>query len=335
MKALAGALASLMILALGDSARAKTPNICTLVRSPQFRSILEFRYENDVCGWPFPRPCVRFSYYVPKYFIEVVGNAKKTFFDALPGVQVQNSLIKSEPPMGVDDDMGAYSSHAHVIRVPFASLALSGLPCGGALQDLFCFTAMSEHLGSSWKSGLPDMWHPHYLAWSTAPKACLLKGAATSTVGNIIGSAGIDSSTCSWTRSWMSRYPPSTYPVCTGWGIHFPRTGTVTSSDSTTASLMIASRIKSLATEVFQGFQGPADEKWQMVYPQLSAGFREGQNTALLRVKAVSEFGRLRGRPNDFLYSVNQKVSCKQDMPWVVSSEIWLNAIKFACEGME
>ena len=325
----------LLLTSLHSSAMASPPNVCTLVKSHQFRPMLDFQYSNDVCGWPFPRPCVRFSYYVPRYFIEVVKNAKETYFHGLPGVAAQNAAVASEPPMGVDDDLGSYSGHAHVIRVPFSSIAFGGLPCGGALQDLFCFTAMSEHLGASWKTGTPDMWHPHYLAWSAAPKACLLKGAATSATGNIVGAAGSDASSCSFTRAWLPRYPPSTYPVCTGWGIHFPRTGTVTSSDTTTASLMLASRIKSLATEVFQGFQGPADEKWQMVFPQVSAGFREGQNTAILRVKAVSELGRLRGRPNNFLYAVWQRVSCKQDMPWVVSSEIWLQGIKLACEGLQ
>lgn len=324
---------SLMVL-LQANAWAGIPNVCTLVKSSQFRSLLDFQYSNDVCGWPFPRPCVRFSYYVPRYFIEVVKSAKETYFNGLPGVEAQKALITPEAPVGVDDDMGSYSAHAHVIRVPFTALAFGGLPCGGGSQDLFCFTAMSEHLGPSWRTGTPDMWHPHFLAWSAAPKACLIKGAVTSATGNILGATGADSSSCSFSRAWLPRYPPSTYPVCTGWGIHFPRTGTATSSDNTTASLMIASRIKSLATEVFQGLQGPADEKWQMVYPQMSFGFREGQNTAILRGKLVSELGRLRGRPNNFLYAIWQKQTCKRDMPWVVTAEIWLQGLKLACEGL-
>ena len=311
------------------------PNICDLVNSHRFRDVLGYGYHYTTCGSPIPRPCARFSYYVPKYFIEVVQNSGESYFRTLPGVEAQLGSLPSEPPVGTVDDHGAYSAQAHVIRVPFASWAFQGMPCSGEVPDLFCFSVMSEHLGSGWKTGSPDLWQPKFLAWSSQPKACLLKGAATSATGSWSGGIGQDSGSCSFPTSWLRRYPPSTQPVCTGWGIHFPRSGTVTSSDTTTASLVIASRIKSLGTEVFKNISASPDERWHMVLPQMSSWFREGQNVAFLRVRGVSEGGRLLGLNRNYLYAIWQKTTCKRDIPVIWTTEAWITGLQAACGAIQ
>ena len=310
------------------------PNVCDLIKSGRFHEALDFNYHYTTCGSPIPRPCARFNYYVPKYFIEVVGNPKETYFRALPGVNAQLGNTIGGAPVGTDDDLGAYSAHAHVIRIPFASWAFQGMPCSGEIPDLFCFSVMSEHLGSNWKTGAADLWQPKFLAWSSQPKACLLMGAATSVSGAWTGGAGRDSGNCSLAMGWLARYPPSAQQVCTGWGIHFPRSGTVTSSDSTTGSLVIASRIKSLGAEVFSSITASPDERWQMVYPQMSSPFREGQNVAFLRAKNVSEGGRLFRFSRNFLYAIWQKTTCKRDLPAIWTSKAWISGLKAACGAL-
>jgi hypothetical protein len=311
------------------------PNVCDVVRSSHFRDALDFKYRVTTCGkWPFPRPCAHFEYYVPKYFVEIVGNPKETYFSTLPGVAVQLAWTKGGLPFGTDDDNGAYSFHAHVIRVPLANAFFLGLPCSGALPDLFCFSAMSEHLGSHWQTGLADRFQPKFLAWSASPKACLVKGALASTGGSWEGGIGQDVSTCSAPLDWLPLFPPSNQPVCTGWGIHFPRTGTVTSSDPTTASLVIASRIKSIGSEVLQSISSSFDEKWQMIYPQTSSTFKEGQNIALLMTKGVNELGRLSGHFKNYLYVVWQKTECTGEIPQIWEAKAWISGMSATCKAL-
>jgi len=328
-------LAITLCLAIQPLAQASPmlPTICDVVNAPMFREGLELHQTPTSCGWPVPRPCVHFSYYVPKYFIEVVSNAKETFFTKLPGVQLQLKLTKPTAPFGAEDDMESYSFHAHTINIPFAQWAFDELPCGQALPDVFCFSTMSEHLGANWSTGLADTWQPNHKLWALSPKACLLKGAAMSITGEHSASTGGDSSMCSFNMEWLPKYPPSTQPVCTGWGIHFPRTGTVTSSDQTTASLVVASRIRSIGAEVLRGVSISPDEKWQMIRPQTSGCFREGQNIAYLRVKGVNELGRLSGNFKNYLYAIWQRTSCTRDVPWVATTQIWLQALQATCKA--
>lgn len=308
------------------------PNICTVVDSPYFLQNLEMTYHIIPCGGPIPRPCVEFSYYVPKYFIEVVSNAKETFFGALPGVRAQLTLTPPSLPFGAEDDSESYSFHAHTLNIPFGQV-FDGLACGNALPDMFCFSAMSEHLGSNWKTGAADLWQPEFLAWSIAPKACLIKGAAMSAFGNTSMGGGGDSSMCSFNMSWLPKFPPSNQPICTGWGIHFPRTGTVTSSDQLTASLVVASRIRSIGAEVLKGISISPDEKWQMILPQASASFREGQNIALLQIRGVNELGRFRGTFKNYLYAIWQRTGCVRELPWLASTKVWLSTLQSVCKG--
>ncbi|MBI2603776.1 MAG: hypothetical protein HYW48_12055 [Deltaproteobacteria bacterium] len=329
-------LAFVLTLATASSPSLGFPNVCDLIRSDKFRDALDYSYSYTTCeGFPFSRPCARFSYYLPKYFIEVVSNPKETYFRELPGVAMQLNFTAGGLPTGTDDDMGSYSYQAHAIRVPFASWAFEGMPCSGELPDLFCFSAMSEHLGLNWKTGAADLSQLKFLAWSQSPKACLLAGAATSTSGSWSGGLGQDVKSCSFNLQWIPKYPPSLQPICTGWGVHFPRTGTVTSSDTTTGSLVIASRIKSLGAEVFQNISISPDEKWQMVFPQMSSPFREGQNVAFLRTKGVTEVGRLSGNIKNYLYAIWQKTTCKRDIPHIWEAKLWLGEIATACRVLQ
>ena len=314
-----------------------SPSICSVVKSPHFMGCLQLRKTMSMCGWPVPRPCVRFSYYVPQYFIEVVNNPGESFFTGMPGVATQLSSLKDKIPFGAEADSGAYSFHAHTINVPLTRWAFLGMPCGCSLWDNTCLTSMSEHLGQNWKTGAADLLQPAWLAWSAAPKACLIKGAVTSATGSSIPTGyPANSFMCSTDRSWIPKYPPSNQPVCNGWGISFPRYGTVTNSDQMTASLMVASRMRSLGSEVFQSVPTGVDEKWQMIYPQSSSCFREGQNVGILQTKGVSEIGRLiSGKFKNYLYVVWKRVGCTRDIPYIASTQAWLGAMQASCRGME
>lgn len=313
------------------------PTVCSVVNTPMFNECLQFTTSPAVCaGYP-PRPCVHFSYYVPQFYIEVVSNPGESFFSGLPGAQAQLSAITDRTPYAAENDQGEYSYHAHTINVPFVSASFGSLPCGGAPTELTCFGAMSEHLGMLWKTGSADLSQPQFLAWSATPKACLLAGAAMSVSGASYPTGYPNYPSCSTDRSWMATFPPSNQPVCTGWGVHFPRYGTVTNSDQTTASLVIASRIKSLGSEVFQAVPSSAGEKWQMIHPQPSMCFREGENVAFLRGKQVAELGRLRdlAQLKNYLYVVWKHVSCTKDLPYAATAQAGLQAMRLACGGLE
>ena len=219
--------------------------------------------------------------------------------------------------------------------MPLASLIGNFLPCGGVgLRDRACFDAMSEHLGDLWTTGRADLAQPSFLAWSASPKACLLAGAAQSVVG---GGADFGlysgSQACSVRRDWQRIFPPSTHSGCIGWGPFFPRTGTYNGTSQTVAALMVAARMKSLASEVFLTTPGSPDEKWQMTQPGTSACFREGQNAAWLETGAqVTEVRRLAGGPlRGFLFTIWRRVSCCRDWPEAAALQAEIAGLKAAC----
>lgn len=326
----------LTILSAYTSLAYAFPTVCSVVNSPHFLGCLELKKTPSMCGSP-PRPCVHYTYYVPQYFIEVVNNPRESFFTTMPGAAKQLAALKDVIPFGAEEDSGAYTFHAHTLNVPFTRWAFYGMPCGGTSWDNMCFTSMSEHLGSNWKTGAADLLQPAWLAWSAAPKACLIKGAVTSTVGSSTPTGyPAYGFMCSTDRSLLTKYPPSNQPVCSGWGIAFPRYGTVTNSDQLTASLMVASRMRSLGSEVFQSVPTFPDEKWQMITPQSNSCFREGQNVSILQAKGVGEIGRLlSGKFKNYLYVVWKRVGCTRDVHTIPSTLAWPGMMQVSCRGIE
>jgi hypothetical protein len=309
------------------------PNICDVVKTIEFNSCMSVRKSGCTCGsWPFLRPCVRMSYYIPQSFIEVFHEAGETFFKGLPGVMAQLSTVQTKKvPFGIVNSDGTYTYNSHTLSIPFNYL-LNMLSCGGARMEKYCFDGMSEHLGSHWKTGKADLMQPKFLAWSVAPKACLIKGAATSVVGKepVFNGEGA----CSYPLDWLKVYPPSSHSMCNGWGAFFPRSGTYHGSSQTAGALMIASRMKSISSEVYRNMPSTFDEKWQMITPNSSSCFNEGQNLGLLEspVKRVIEHGRLtRGKLKGYLFATWKKVSCCVDYPYVPAFYAALAAIKAAC----
>lgn len=311
------------------------PNVCTVVKTDEFRSCLNFSVGACMCPGIPPRPCAKISYYVPQTFVEVMPDPKSSYFGSLPGAALQLGTL-GELPYGTEADTDSHSFQAHTIAVPFASVPFSLLPCGGARFERFCFDGMSEHLGMNWSSGQADLLQPNFLAWSLSPKACLLKGAATSVAG---GSETIPSPggpACSIPMSWLPKYPPSSHEACNGWGLFYPRSGTYAGPSQTIGALMIGSRIKSLSSEVFHSTPGSPDERWQMISPQSSSCFREGQNAGLLEtVKGVRELGRLTsGKLKGHLFVVWSKVDCCRDFALVPEAIAVIEAMIAACQGV-
>ena len=259
------------------------PNVCSVVKSSQFSSCLGYSVGACICGAPIPRPCANFNYYVPTTFIEVWPSPKDSFFSALPGAAGQIAAhAGSVVPFGLDDEMGSYAFQGHVLSVPLASEVLSPLPCGGTRSEKACFDLMSEDLGSSWSTGSADTLQPKFLAWGLAKKVCLLKGAVSSVAGSDM-SIGGDGGGCSFPLSALPKYPPSTREACNGWGLFYPRSGVYDGGSRSAAALMVASRLKSLGVEVSHTVPGDSDEVWQMLYPESSSCFREGQKPGLPR----------------------------------------------------
>ncbi|MGE4233059.1 MAG: type IV secretion system DNA-binding domain-containing protein [Bacteriovoracia bacterium] len=338
-KALLGRLAAglmCILVGLGLSSKAQAfPNVCTVLKTPQFRSCLEFSVGTCMCGFPIPRPCAQFNYYVPVSYVEVVNNPGESFFDVLPGAAIQLSTLTSRVPFAAQEDDHTFSFHAHALQVPFTSIPYNYLPCrGGAYSENMCFGAMSEHVDSHWHTGEADRWQPKHLAWGLSPKACLIAGAASGAFGGSNPTYGIGSPHCSIPMDWMPKYPPSNLPVCSGWGIHYPRYGTYHGADQTAGALMIASRLKSLGTEIFQTIPTAVDEKWQMIYPQATSCFREGENLGSLLLKGVNEMGRLTGGPqNNYLFVVYKKVSCCRDLAEIATAYAGIEIMSAVCQA--
>lgn len=333
MKNLRAVAASLLLA--GPVHGATIPNVCTVASSPAFSSCLELNIGGCTCGWP-PHPCASISYYVPQSFIEVWPEPRTSYFSAIPGAGLQ--LMKILPrPYGAEGDDDTQSYQARSIAVPLAGLVFQTMPAGGTRTEKMCFDGMSEHFGSHWDTGKSDLLQPSFLAWSAAPKACLLKGAATSISGDGGSDFSSDSAMCSFPVPKIDIFPPSKHPVCNGWGVFFPRYGTYTGPASMTGALMIASRIKSLSVEVLKTMPANPDEKWQMIYPQSSSCFREGQNVGVLEtVKNARETMRLaNGKLKGYLFVVWKRTQTCRDFPAALQAQAAALAIPAACGGMK
>lgn len=327
-------IAILLTIPLTGSAGILFPNICSVAKTSQFRSCLNLSIGACVCGYPLSHPCASISYYVPQTFIEVWPNSKQSFFSKYPGTAVQLGLHPDNGiPFGEDDEMGGFSFQAHAIAIPLANEILSPLSCGGTRTDKVCFDLMSEDLGSNWSTGAADSLQPSFLAWSLSPKACLLKGAVAGVIGIGDISIGGDMGGCSYPLSFLPKYPPSTHDTCNGWGIFYPRSGIYQGSSRTGAALMIAARLKSLGIEVSHTIPGDLDEVWQMIYPQSSSCFKEGENIGFLEaIKGVREEQRLLGKPNGYLFVIWKRVSCCKEFVEIAKNELALQAISLGCQ---
>lgn len=311
------------------------PNVCDVVKQPAFSPCMEYQVSSCTCpGYP-PRPCARFSYFVPDTFIEVTGEPGSTKFHGLPGVERQiSSLTGLKLPYGTEgSDFEAFQ--ARTIAVPLASTIFESMPCSNGIQDTSCFGAMSEHLGAKWSTGAADLRQPSFLAWAANPKACLVYGAARSLTGGGEATFGAGNASCSVSKDWLAQYPPSAHSACNGWGIFYPRVGMYDGPSQTTAALMVAARMKSLSTEVFQSASSSPDEKWQMILPSSSQCFREGQNVSFLEIPfLVNDRERLRGRLKDYLFVTWRRVSCCKDYTDVPVASAVLASMKTACQGL-
>jgi hypothetical protein len=326
------AVAASLLLA-GNVQAAGIPTVCSVASSPAFSSCLELTVSGCTCGYP-PHPCALISYYVPQTFIETWPEAKTSYFTAIPGAGAQ--LAKVTPmPFGAEGDDDTQSFQARTIAVPLAGLTFKLMPAGGTRNEKMCFDGMSEDFGSHWNTGKGDLTQPLFLAWSLSPKACLLTGAATSITGTPGSSYSSDSAMCGTPMPNIGVFPPSSHPACNGWGTFYPRYGTYTGPASMAGALMIASRIKSLSAEVLHTMPSGPDEKWQMIYPQSSSCFREGQNIGLLEtIKNSRETMRLaNGKLKGYLFVIwNRTTACKE-MPTAVQAQAAALAIPAACGG--
>ncbi|MGE3759542.1 MAG: type IV secretion system DNA-binding domain-containing protein, partial [Pseudobdellovibrionaceae bacterium] len=326
--------ATVASLFLAGNVHGAIPNVCTVASTPAFSSCLELNIGGCTCGFP-PRPCAAISYYVPQTFIEVWPDPKTSYFSGIPGAAAQ--LAKALPtPFGAEGDEDTQSFQARTIAVPLAGLTFQTMPAGGTRMEKVCFDGMSEHFGRHWNTGKNDMLQPLFLAWGAAPKACLLKGAVTSVTGEGGGNPASDSEMCSFrVPQKLEMFPPSSHSVCNGWGVFYPRYGTYSGPASMTGALMIASRIKSLSAEILHSMPNSPDEKWQMIYPQSSSCFREGQNIGILEtIKNSRETMRLaNGKLKGYLFVIWSRTATCKDLSAAVQAKAASLAIPAACGG--
>ncbi len=324
----------ILFLLLSFKARA-IPNVCSVIAKPEFMSCLQYSVTITMCGsWP-PRPCARFSYYVPQTFLEVSARAGGSYFWGLPGAAVQLAGVQTLPPFGTEGDHDTQSYHAHTVSVPFANIPFGMLPCGGTRMPKICFDGMSEHIYKHWSTGAYDKLQPNFLAWMAAPKACLIKGAVTSIVGGEPKYAS-DSPMCSTPLTQLATFLPSTHSACNGWGVFYPRMGSYNGPASLTGALMIASRMKSLSSEVFMATPAHPAEKWQMISPGSSSCFREGQNIGILEtIKHNNELGRLyTGKLKGHLFVTWKPVTCTRELAEIPVATAALAAMQPICIGL-
>jgi Type IV secretion-system coupling protein DNA-binding domain len=327
--------AAISLLFAGQVQAGLIPNACTVASSTAFSSCLELSVSGCMCGFP-PHPCAMISYYVPQTFIEVWPETKTSYFTAIPGAAAQLGKVTPQP-FGAEGDDDTQSFQARAIAVPLSGLIFQAMPSGGTRMEKFCFDGMSEDFGSHWQTGKSDLLQPLFLAWSVSPKACLLTGAATSITGGGGGSPSSDSAVCSFPMPNLGVLPPSSHPACNGWGTFYPRYGTYTGPASMTGALMIASRIKSLSAEVIHSLPSGVDEKWQMIYPQGSSCFREGQNVGILEtVNNARETMRLaNGKLKGYLFVIWNRTQACKELPMAAEAEAAALAIPAACVGFQ
>jgi hypothetical protein len=98
---------------------------------------------------------------------------------------------------------------------------------------------------------------------------------------------------------------------------------------------MIASRARSLSSEVLHTSPQSADEKWQMIYPQSSSCFREGQNVGILEtIKNARETERIvNGKMKGYLFAIWSKTTACKEMSAVAQAQAASHAIPLACVG--
>lgn len=321
--------ATLAFAALALSNRAQAfPSICEIVKQPQFQECLSWTVTPVMCGVP-PHPCASISYFVPQSFLETTTGTGLSHFSDFPGAASQLASIP-KMPFGAVDDEDAQAFQARSIAVPYASVVLAGLPCGGTRSPKFCFDAMSEHFGKHWNTGSGDLTQPAFLAWKLSPKACLLKGA----IGATSTSFASDSMMCSVPLT-SPIFPPSQMPVCTPWGVMFPRYGTITGGSEIIGALAVAARIKSLAVEVLHSMPSSPDEKWQLISPNASMCFREFEHVPSLEaLKLVNNRDRTMGRDlNGNLVATWKRVSCVKELAEVPFYVAELALLQSVCQG--
>lgn len=311
------------------------PNICDVVKQSSFRSCFQFDVKPDICGSP-PAvwSCARVSYFVPQTFIETTVKKGVSHFSTLPGAAAQLASAGMAPYGAVNDD-DTQSFEGRTIAVPLTQIAFAGLPCGGERQEKMCFDGMSEHLRTHWATGRGDLKQPLFLAWKLSPKLCLMKGAVSGVAGGVSSSGG-GSMMCSVNMDAIPFFPPSQMPVCTAWGVMFPRYGTQVGGSEIIGSLSIASRIKSLSVEVFQSMPSNPGEKWSMVSPNSSQCFREFENIASIETfRLGNNRGRVMGKElTGNLFSTWKRVSCKTEWAELPFIQAEISIIEQVCKGL-
>lgn len=313
------------------------PSVCSAVKAPALELCMEHTKSACTCGFP-PHPCTQHSYYVPATYIEVTSRPKHSFFNDLPGAGAQLNALKADWFSSGSVEMDNRFYQARVITVPFSNMVFSGMPCSTNATDRLCFEAMSEHVGTQWKTGSGDVNDPQFKLWAANPKACMMKGAAqAATIGNLNNGNPAGGASCSFQMPATTSFPPVTSDICGGWGTLLPRTGFVESNSSVGGALLAAERIRSIANEVFRSTAVYPDEKWQMVFPQSSSCFREGQSVGKLEtLNGVNEIGRLSKLDHDsWLFVVWRKVSCCSESTSIASAEFAKKAMKAMCQGLE
>ena len=312
------------------------PNVCTVLKTSEALSCLDFKVGACMCGFP-PRPCAQFTYFVPETFVEVFPDAKSSYFGDLPGAAAQLESMGSGPHYGAEADNDTHSFQAHALTVPLNMIPFETLPCGASQIERTCFNAMSEHLGDRWKDGAGDSWQPKFLAWGLSPKACLLRGAAASITGELMASIPMPATpACSVPLGFIPKYPPSEHEACTGWGAFYPRSGVYNGVSQTAGALMIAARMKSLGSELFHSVPSTIQEKWQMITPEASSCFKEGQNVAALEtfLNAREEKRLVTHQMSGFLFSVWNQVSCCRDLAEIPTAYAAIAAFDLVCQGV-
>lgn len=336
------------------------PNICTAMNTSSASSCFAFDRSACTCYTPgpvpLPYPCIRYSYWVPKAFVEVSPRIGESYFSIIPtiklqlvaGVKVWNWGINKLGAGGLGvfnhgavDDHGASFFHVHTAPVLLSHEVLKALPCGSPGASLPCLSAMSEHHPLHWATGYFDLKQPQLYA---AGSAC---GGSVEMIGSAIQSArrlldgpissalsafGLEEfetpggTGCSLPLApTMGAMSMSTEMPCLGsLGAVFPRYGTVNGPTNVSGALMAAYKFRTLASEHF-GTLPKGTEKWQLIRPKTSSCFYPGENFAMI------EGFTMPPSRDRFLFLVWEKRSCCRNPIKALVGEAIMLAARTTC----
>ena len=113
------------------------PNVCSVVRTPEFNSCLDFQVGACVCRFRFHIRARALRTTFRSRLLRSCRDPKDTVFSALPGAAFQLATHGCTAPLRAKV-IRIPSLFTHVLPVPFTGIPFSLLPCSAEAFELTC-----------------------------------------------------------------------------------------------------------------------------------------------------------------------------------------------------